>query len=218
MALFSGVNIKDISGAIDRLLKNDNWTQKHMDFYDMLCTKVNVYKTNARRYNEFKDDVPNLIMNVKEQHWFRMKPSIEQSVVLDTIRNIRVKKINISDKSQSIVIDMPNDVTFTVKYIATPLSCNISFSRNNITGYAVRYGNNIGYLRLPEYEKLEEVLPTLKRSDIIHIANELIIYYDTKKLICKVPIGNDYPVTLKQLAHKSWEKTYAEMAEMDEMV
>jgi hypothetical protein len=52
---------------------------------------------------------------------------------------------------------------------------------------------------LPEYDQLKKILPTLEKHEIICLAIELILYYDVDGIMSRLPIGNNYPISLFRL-------------------
>ena len=204
-------NLNIISEAIDNLLNGTPWGHKEKAFYKMLLEKVRVYKDRYKESQSLSDNEA-ILKNVREQPLFRLCNS---DVLVDIVKGMELKTLvetNTPHYKYSLCLKLTDTAYFSVEY------------HNNITGdkvehikYRVMYHNEDkskhGYVvyyssdnpkgrHLPEYEKISEVLPELGRVECIHLATELVSYYDVHRIIADTHIGARYPISLIELSQQ----------------
>ena len=201
-----------IAAAIDNILDTEiGWKNREFELYKVLENKVKKYQNKSRTYQVSKIDKQDILANIKEQQWFdscRVKSVIGTMIkTMDVIENVHQQ-----DSSQ-IRLDLRlgfNGVHFVINYLKTQklIKYFVYFEnpekqkRGYICYLDTTDKNKI--LNLPDYESINSVLSgdmcRMNQVDIIHLAAELLIYYDETGQISKAHIGVKYPVSLTYLA------------------
>lgn len=213
-------DINKISDAIDELLDRPKWSQREFAFYQMLIVKVKQYQNflpksidPAHPIKNITDDIAEIMQNIREQTWF--KSSHNQGTILDLIQNMTIPKclhqgsprdlnyhyrlVLALKPSISLVMDVARDSRSTS---SPPHHLRLYYESGRNKGHIAAFTPGIGKKKghtLPEYTILDRIFPSLKRHEIICLAIELLMYYDIDYVMSKLPIGNNYPITLTQL-------------------
>ena len=214
------ININDVKLSINDYLTQEPWRNNHYSFYKMLLQLAKKYSDKAVTYNQSNNDNKDIILNVKEQQWF--KYSVNKTYILQLLNNMYITDItdikdikDIKDiPSYVLKLNMGNNVWFLIEYLnknsnsKKQIKYRVSFMNHMDSHAYICYYNSLKSKsrKLPEYDKINEYLPELTRFEIICIVNELIIYYDIYKLFTDIHIGSDYPLSLHKLTEVTFSK------------
>ena len=215
-------DINRIGDAIDELLDRPRWSEHEFTFYQMLIKKVQQYREYlpkpidpANPVKNIDDDVNEIAQNLKEQPWF--KNSHNQGTLLGLITCMKIKKClhhgNPRDLNYHYRLEIALGHTETLMLVmdvardprsssSPPYHLRVYYETSGTRGHIAAFtpGNSKqkGHT-LPEYVILERLLPRLARHEIICLAIEVLMYYDVDQVMAKLPMGNNYPITLSQL-------------------
>ena len=62
-------DLDNIGQYIDKILNSNKWTEKQMDFYNLLRNKISQYQHHVQDF-ELLQDKEDIINNIKEQSWY----------------------------------------------------------------------------------------------------------------------------------------------------
>lgn len=200
------VNIDQVKNSIHNYL-DQHWSNNHMLFYQMLLDELKIFKQKAHYFKEFREDTKEIALNMKEQPWF--KYSRNKNTIINLIQFAVVEKITNQHGLYNVLLKLNNNCWFEIEYYQKKkqIKYRVSF-RDQVNHAYICYYNNLkdNQHQLPDYIKVESMLPLLDRYDIIMLTNEIVMYYDIDNQLSKLPIGNKYPITLSLLAEKTVEK------------
>lgn len=219
----SDINIIKVSDAIDDLLDRPQWTRREYAFYQMLIAKAKQYsiKAGARTaksrpngpVKDLSSDINDIHDNIQSQPWFQV--SSNQGTILSLFNNMKLLECIHQGGPEAhnyhyrldlllgqrnglhLIMDVARDPRTAAR---PPYHFRVYYELGSSKGHIAAYtpGKSKGH-HLPEYDHLTKLLPTLERHEIICLAIELVLYYDVDNVMSKLPLGNIYPVTLKQL-------------------
>lgn len=199
--------VQQISKSIDNFLIQP-WSQNHMEFYRMLADKIKTYSSRAQLYLEYHNDKCEILANIKTQPWVSRNPNGYQRVT-DLLNNMYMVSIE-TTPAYRIVLGFSSALTLTIEYYQREHKGEVKFrvywTLDDGDPAYVCYYNSLHHRtkKLPEYEKIQQILTGLSRSDIILLVNEIVIYYDIDRKMQQTHIGNEYPVTLNTLAEAAY--------------
>lgn len=208
------MDLHRISAALDDILDTTTaWTDREFKMYQMLQEKVTKFSTKSKSFVLGHEDRENIIANFTEQPWY------QKSKHMSVIANI-LKKLEISDYSYQTGKD--NETRLKLKLSFGDFSLNVKYHRTDkVLKYFVYYENSklrgdVCYIdttgnivqqkemKLPDYPNILSIVNTktgtLSKSDVVHIASEMVHYYDQTKEISNVNMGMNYPVSLSYLS------------------
>ncbi len=194
-----------VSTSIDTLL-DKKWTEKEILFYEMLLSKISKYK-HLYKVPTVHTDSDNIIKNIREQPLFAKckHPDLLCSIV----SGLRVVSLKETPDHYDLNIKLNAPAHFIVEYSKKhgDVRYRVSFRNEADTehGYVAYMSSTSKARHLPEYEKISKVLPDLDRVEIIHLATELLTYYDANDIISNLDIGVKYPVSLITLSRQASE-------------
>lgn len=201
-----------ISASIDSILKTSaSWSEKEYKMYKMLEDKVAKYQSKSKIYTLSIDDKKDICSNIEEQPWF--EKSKHPSVIRAIFKELEVLCYNTESGEDSFLklhIGF-GSFFFNVRYrrTKTTLKYFVYFENSKHRGYVCYLDSTANLdkqktIKLPDYNTIKSIVNTQKRrlenTDIVHIAAELLIYYDTSQEISKVNMGLNYPVSLIYLS------------------
>lgn len=207
------MELNKISEAIDSIMGiNQVWTEKEYKMFCMLEEKVETYKHRSKSYVMSAKDREDIIANVAEQPWF--EKSKHSSVVKSLLKNLEIMTYEYNTTSDETRLKLKisfGSFSFNVRYQRTSSSLKyLAYFENEKYKGHICYIDTTGDIakqkgmKLPEYDLIKSIVTSktrrLENSDIIHIAAELIMYYDENQEICKANMGIGYPVSLSYLA------------------
>ena len=218
------MDVVKVSDAIDKLLDRPHWSRKELVFYQMLISKVKQYQGRAstgaatdspsihpRPVKDLSSDIRDIGHNISSQKWY--KKSNNQGTISGLIQGMRLAECQHRGQPDShdyhyridlvlsnnvhLVMDIAND---SRAILAPPYHFRVYFEYNSTKGHIAAYKpeGSKGHT-LPEYDSLTRMFSGLERHEIICLAIELVIYYDVDEIMVKMPIGNNYPITLAKL-------------------
>lgn len=198
--------MQDISDAIDTILSKE-WTEKERGFYQMLLGKVSQYRDMYRDTTPrvslsqtHPSAISDILQNIREQplyHKCRHREELERIV-----QSLVVMELEDSPEEFKLKLQLNPGRHFIAQW--TPTRYRVHFENTHIHGYIAYYNSVTQKKRhLPEYTELEQVLPGLDRVEIIHLATELLAYFDVNGRTSKTPLGVAYPISLPELARES---------------
>lgn len=207
------MELSKISEAIDSILKTDSvWTDKEYKMYCMLEEKVETYKNRSKSYIFSARDRKDIIANVAEQPWF--EKSKHSSVVRSLLKNLEIVTYEYNTTFDETRLKLKisfEQFAFNVRYQRTSSSLKylVYFENDKHKGHICYIDTTSDIskqkdMKLPEYDLIKSIVTSktrrLENSDIIHVAVELIMYYDENQEICKANMGLNYPISLSYLA------------------
>ena len=209
--------LNKINSAVNEILDSERpWSDAEFKFYKMLEDKVLKYETKAKAYSLNKADKSSILSNIKEQPW--LDTSRHKHGILCFIKKMDIVFYEYStsdlESKLKLKITIGNNYSFNIKYIRTTKSLRyfMYFENESLRG-------NICYLdttknkdkqediKLPDFKIIDQIISSKKGAnkldnyDIIHLASELLLYYDENGEISQATIGMNYPITLVQLAN-----------------
>ena len=207
------MSINNVRNTIDSLLDRAKWTAKEFDFYHMLVSKVKEYQEKGRDHldnkaeqplKDISEDVKEIYNNIIHQIWYKL--SDNKGTLAKLLHNMKIVKCihtnNVKPHNYHYILDILLQDTIH-------LVINVARETEKYTFRVYyEYNGNIGHIAalipgqaksLPEYNCIEKIFPTLKRHESICLALELVLYYDVDHIMMKLPIGNNYPITMHQL-------------------
>ena len=212
------MNLAKIGQAIDGILDRDQaWTKHEHDFYQMIVNKAARYQKRAKAYKLNSHDKEHILNNIREQQWFQV--SAHKSVILNLVKGMDIDLYQYSANAQrtelKLRIKFQGGVFFNVKYLRTAKSVQSFVYFSGLCG-GNKVRGNLCYLdttnnleqqkelKLPDYDQIFGLINNrqrrLDRFDIVHLASELIMYYDTQAELAGVNMGQNYPISLIELA------------------
>lgn len=215
------VNISKVSDAIDSLLNRPCWTKKEVTFYRMLVSKVKEYSNKLPKPKEsplrdLSNDIKDIQGNIALQPWF--KHSNNQGTITELFRHMKIAKCRHQGSPEAhnyryrLELKLGNGTGRETPHLVMEVARDMHANTTLPYHFRVYYGTgaNKGHIAaytpgkskghtLPEYDYLVRIFPSLERHEIICLAIELVLYYDVDSIMAKLPIGNNYPITLQQL-------------------
>lgn len=220
----SDISIIKVSDAIDGLLDRPHWTRREFAFYQMLVSKVKEYQnrlpkpeptsTSTAELQPLRDlssDIADIYNNIAPQPWYMQ--SDNQGTITDLFRHMKIVEcehrggpnahnyrykldLKLNDRTH-LIMDTARDPRASS---SPPYHFRVYYELNGNKGHIAAFtpGKSKGH-KLPEYDHLIRMFPSLKRYEIVCLAIELVLYYDVDGIMAKLPIGNSYPITLHQL-------------------
>lgn len=208
-------HLGQIGRAIDTLLDSKTaWTRKEFDFYKMLIQKVEKYQSKHKSYILSNEDRDDIMANFKEQPW--LIKSKHKSVVINMIKTMDILHYEYAATK--------SETRLSVKFGFERFNICVKYCRNTsylkyFVYYTSKDGKTKGYvcyldssgdlnkqnqMELPQYQQIQSIVNSrqgqLDKYDIVHVASELMLYYDQNKEISQANMGIKYPVSLAYLA------------------
>lgn len=205
------MDTREISRALDEIF-DKTWSNREYNVYKLLEDKLVHYRSKAKIYETNTGDREEILANLTEQPW--LLKSKHRSVVVNLIKSIDVMEYHYSSHSKETKLHLKvqmgtkNKFTFNINYLRTDqiLKYKAYYENSKHRGYVCYLDSTKSEseldLKLPDYDKILSVLSIrqMDKYDVLHIATELLFYYDEDKEIRQAHMGHKYPLSLAYLA------------------
>lgn len=221
--------LQNVSASIDHLLDKQPWTTKEIEFYEMLVNKVARYRRQQQppkekgqlQKSKLEECREAIWKNIQEQPLFakcRHRDILKKYIGGLEIEEIAEMedpyyrynlKVKLGDSAAKFVVEFlhkvePRPTGEKGSLEREHVKYRVSFhGADGVHGYVTYYSPDGKPRHLPEYNKLSEILPELDRVEIVHLATELVSYFDAHGIIAETPIGVRYPISLVELAKQT---------------
>ncbi len=205
-------NLELIRHNLEENLNQEFWSKKEYNLYTLLLGIVKKYEPSATTYLSNRDDVITIKKNIMSQSWFN-KNNCE--LLLKLIDFMVLKHYKIERNLLEVTAEF---VSFTIKIryyrqeteyeyqIYFESGTNNQYKANKKAihrGYLINTTSQNDHITSPDFTKIKSICHryNMTHFDIIHLAHELLSFYDSNGEIKDLHMSTKYPITLEKCAN-----------------